>query len=120
VGRTNPTYRDRLNALEREWQPYRRALRASEQAAFDRLFEHARAYAHAAGQRNHTAPEIPLLVSVLLAHERRLADLDGRLDALDEHLDTLDEHLDALDDRLGELERRVSESIPDEDDVVHD
>jgi hypothetical protein len=105
VGRTNPTYRDRLDALEREWQPYRRALRASEQAAFDNLFEHARAYAHAAGQRNHTTPEIALLVSVLLAHERRLAARDERLDALDQRLDA--------------LEGRVSESIPDEDDGVH-
>lgn len=113
MGRTNPTYRDRLERLEREWQPYRRALRASEQAAFDRLFEHVRAYAHAAGQRNHTSPELPLLVSVLLAHERRLADLDGQLDALDQRLDTLDKRLDAL-------EGRVSESIPDENDGVHD
>lgn len=83
MGRTNPTYRDRLDALEGEWQPYRRALRASEQAAFDRLFEHGRAYAHAAGQRNHTTPELPLLVSMLLAHERRLAALDRRLDELE-------------------------------------
>lgn len=83
MGRTNPTYRDRLEALEGEWQPYRRALRASEQAAFDRLFEHGRAYAHAAGQRNHTTPELPLLVSMLLAHERRLAALDRRLDELE-------------------------------------
>lgn len=81
MGRTNPTYRDRLDALEREWDAYRRGLRAAEQAHFDRLFAHGREYAHAAGYLNHPTPEFPLLVSVLLAHERRLAALERRLDS---------------------------------------
>jgi len=78
VGRTNPTYRDRLDSLEQEWAAYRRGLRASEQAQFDRLFAHGREYAHAAGYLNHPTPEFPLLVSILLAHERRLADLETK------------------------------------------
>lgn len=77
MGRTNPTYRDRLDSLEREWAAYRRGLRASEQEHFDRLFEHGRTYAHAAGYLNHPTPEIPLLLSLLLAHERRLAELES-------------------------------------------
>lgn len=84
MGRTNPTYRDRLDSLEREFESYRRGLRASEQEHFDRLFEHGRTYAHAAGYLNHPNPEIPFLLSVLLAQERRLAQLDDRLAALRE------------------------------------
>lgn len=80
MGRTNPTYRDRLEGLEREWADYRRGLRAGEQAHFDRLFEHGRTYAHAAGYCNHPTPELPLLLSILLAHERRLAELSAALD----------------------------------------
>lgn len=84
MGRTNPTYRDRLNELEREFDAYRRALRASEQSHFDQLFEHGRTYAHAAGYLNHPNPEIPYLVSVLLAHERRIAELSEQVAELRE------------------------------------
>ena len=84
MGRTNPTYRDRLEALETEFSAYRRALRASEQDHFDRLFEHGRTYAHAAGYLNHPDPEIPYLLSVLLAHERRIAELSEQVETLQE------------------------------------
>lgn len=83
MGRTNPTYRDRLESLEREWRGYRRALRARDQEEFDQLFEHGREYAHAAGYLNQPSPEIPFLVSVLLAHERELAALDTRLETIE-------------------------------------
>ena len=84
MGRTNPTYRDRLEALESEFSAYRRALRASEQEHFDRLFEHGRTYAHAAGYLNHPEPEIPYLFSVLLAQERRIAELSDQVETLQE------------------------------------
>jgi hypothetical protein len=84
VGRTNPTYRDRLSALETEFSAYRRALRASEQEHFDRLFEHGSTYAHAAGYLNHPEPEIPYLFSVLLAQERRIAELSDQVEKLQE------------------------------------
>ncbi len=87
MGRTNPTYRDRLSALEREFETFRRALRASEQEHFDQLFDHGRMYAHAAGYLNHTSAEIPFLVSVLLAHERRIADLSEQVSELQEDRD---------------------------------
>lgn len=88
MGRTNPTYRDRLSALEREWSGYRRALRVTEQPHFDRLFEHGREYAHAADYLNHPNPTIPLLVSLCLAHERELAALRERLERLEERTQT--------------------------------
>ena len=87
MGRTNPTYRDRLSDLEREFEAYRRALRASEQPHFDRLFEHGRTYAHAAGYLNHPNPEIPFLLSALLAHERRIAQLAEQVATLQEESD---------------------------------
>lgn len=81
MGRTNPTYRNQLETLEGEWNGYRRALRASEQPHFDRLFEHGREYAHAASYLNHTRTDLPLLIAALLAHERRLASLEAQLDS---------------------------------------
>lgn len=80
MGRTNPTYRDRLTALEQEWEAYRRGLRARSQPHFDSLFEHGREYAHAASHLNSPTPELPLLVSILLAHERRLAELERQFE----------------------------------------
>lgn len=75
MGRTNPTYRDFLDAYEDRWQKYRRGLRSQYQADFDRLFERAHQHADAAGYMNANDPEITVLFSMLLAHEILLHDL---------------------------------------------
>jgi len=80
VGRTNPTFRAVVNGTEQRWQAYRRALRHRDVDTFDRLFEHARAHADAAGYLNTNEPRYPLLVSVLLEQERRIHNLEQRLD----------------------------------------
>ena len=98
MGRTNPTYRDRIDTLEREWGPYRRGLRAADQDGFDRLFEHAREYAHAAGYLNHPTAEFPLLVSILLAHERRHGGIEDRVETLETRVGALEGRLDAIED----------------------
>ena len=81
MGRTNPTYRDTLRGLEKQWQPYRRALRQHDQPHFDRLFEYARAHADAAGYLNHHLAELPLLLSVLIEQERRLCALEHAIES---------------------------------------
>ena len=83
MGRTNPTYRNRLSALEAEWGPFRRALRRGDQQRFDRLFEHARDRADAAGHLNHADPLAPVWMAIALEQERRIAELESRVDALD-------------------------------------
>jgi hypothetical protein len=79
-----------VRAVERRWGEYRRALRRRDRPHFDRLFEHASAHADAASYLNHADPEIPILVSVLLEQERRLADLDARCSTLDARLSALE------------------------------
>lgn len=76
MGRTNPTYRDWLRSTEERWQPFRRGLRRRYQGDFDRLFERADRFADAAGYANSRDPEVALLLSMLLAHEVRLRELD--------------------------------------------
>lgn len=100
MGRTNPTYRDRLRRVEDEWGRYRRALRADDRPHFDRLFEHARAHADAAGYQNHREPTLPLVLGVLLEHERRLAGLEGDADATAD----VETDLDATTDADGDLD----------------
>jgi len=80
MGRTNPTYRDRLDALEAEWGTYRRGLRRREQASFDRLFEHAQAHADASGLQNPGDPLRTVLLSICLEQELAIQALEERLD----------------------------------------
>ncbi|AGB17391.1 hypothetical protein Halru_2820 [Halovivax ruber XH-70] len=80
MGRTNPTYRDQVRSIEERWGDYRRALRGQDQPHFDRLFEHGRQYADAAGYQNPTDPMLALLVSIVLAQERRITELETQFD----------------------------------------
>lgn len=84
MGRTNPTFRMLLAATEDRWGAYRRALRHQDQPHFDRLFEHAHVHADAAGYLNADDPMIPILLSMLLEHQKRLATLEERLEALEQ------------------------------------
>jgi len=77
MGRTNPTLRDRLDRLERDWRPFRRALRRRHQDDFDRLFERARGHADAAGQQNPPDAWRAFVFAVLLAQEREIQQLHG-------------------------------------------
>jgi hypothetical protein len=80
MGRTNPTFRDVVRTLEDRWQPFRRALRYEDQERFDRLLTHARNHADAAGNLNHQSPVIPVLVAIAVAQERRLDELEARVE----------------------------------------
>lgn len=91
MGRTNPTYRDALRAIEERWADFRRALRRRDQPRFDQLFAYAREHADASGLLNHQNPLLPALLSIDLeqearldAHEERLAELEQRLAAVDD------------------------------------
>ncbi len=83
MGRTNPTYRDALRAIEERWTESRRALRRRDQPRFDRLFEYAREHADASGLLNHQNPLLPALLSIDLEQEARLDDHEERLEKLE-------------------------------------
>lgn len=76
MGRTNATFRHLLQGIRERWRGYRRALRARDQPHYDRLFEHADAHADASGYRNPEDPMDAVLLSMLLEHEKRLAELE--------------------------------------------
>ncbi|WP_311174226.1 hypothetical protein [Halobellus ordinarius] len=95
MGRTNPTYRDALQAIEDQWATFRRALRRRDQARFDRLFEYARDHADASGLLNHQQPLLSALISIDLEQEARLDDHDDRLAELEAALEAIDREDDA-------------------------
>ncbi|QKY18706.1 hypothetical protein [Halorubrum sp. CBA1229] len=86
MGRTNPTYRDALRAIEERWAEFRRALRRRDQPRFDQLFEYAREHADASGLLNHQNPLLPALFSIDLEQEAKLEDHEERLEALERRL----------------------------------
>lgn len=108
MGRTNPTFRNVLEAVKSRWGDYRRALRRRDQAPFDRLFEYADAHADAAGYLDNDDPMEPILVSMLLGQEKRLAELDGRIAELDGRTAELEDDTAELDGRTVELEARIA------------
>lgn len=94
MGRTNPTFRDALRAIEDRWGEYRRALRHRDQPHFDQLFTYAREHADASGLLNHHHPLLPALFSIDLEQETRLDAHDERLDELEDAIELLEEQHD--------------------------
>ena len=95
MGRTNPTFRDVLRALEDRWQPFRRVLRYEDQKRFDQLFTHARNHADAAGNLNHQSPVLPVLVAIALAQERRIDELEARMEDTASTADDISTEMDS-------------------------
>ena len=103
MGRTNPTYRDTLRAIEDRWAEFRRALRRRDQPRFDRLFEYAREHADASGLLNGRNPLLSALFSIDLEQEARLDDHEVRLEELEGRLDDHEGRLEGLEGRIGRL-----------------
>lgn len=80
MGRTNPTFRDELDGVRDRWKPYRRCLRREDQQRFDELFEGARRHADACGHLNPHDPMPVVLFSMLLEQQRRIDELERRLE----------------------------------------
>jgi len=96
MGRTNPTYRDALRAIEERWADFRWALRRRDQPRFDQLFKYAREHADASGLLNHQNPLLPALVSIDLEQEARLDDHEERLAGLEAVVDAAGDQKDGL------------------------
>lgn len=80
MGRTLPTFRALLDRLEVEWSDYRRALTEDEQRCWDALWQQARRHASASTNAAPLNPMEAALLSMLLEHEKRIAELQARLE----------------------------------------
>jgi len=71
-------------ALEQEiheWEKFRRALRKEDQQFLDRLFEKAMLHVEAGASVSRPWPFETILISILLEHEKALAELKSKLKA---------------------------------------
>jgi hypothetical protein len=67
-----------------EWKKFRKALRKKDQQFLDQLFEKARLHIQAAGDASRPWPFETILISILLEHEKALAELRSKIKAQEE------------------------------------
>ena len=95
MGRTNPTFRNILEAITNRWGAYRRALRRRDQPYFDQLFEYADAHADAAGFLNTDNPMDAVLFSMLIEQQKQLSELETQLTELEAQTKTREDPNDS-------------------------
>jgi hypothetical protein len=78
TGRTLPTYRNVVEELVADWDGFRRALRAEDRERFDEMMARARDVASAGGHEPRLDPAESVFISILLGHEKELAELRRR------------------------------------------
>ena len=75
MGRTVPTFRNVIESFGWEWTDFRRALRSIDKEAFEELMNHARRHAAAGTNIANPNPFEPVVMSILLEHEKSLRKL---------------------------------------------
>ncbi len=75
MGRTVPSFRNVIESFGWEWNDFKRALRDIDKKAFDELMNHARRHAAAGTNMANPAPFEPVVMSILLEHEKTLRKL---------------------------------------------
>jgi hypothetical protein len=76
MGRTIPTFRQMIESFGMEWTDFRRGLRKEDQEMFDALLNHARRHSAAGHNFPHAFPFEPIVMSILLEHEKQLRELE--------------------------------------------
>jgi hypothetical protein len=81
MGRTLPPFSQLIESERRAWAPFRRALRKSDQATFDRLFDCAKRHVQAGVYLSRPWPFEVIAMAVLLEHHKQLERMLARLEA---------------------------------------
>jgi hypothetical protein len=77
--RTDLPFNQILEQEIQEWKKFRRALRKEDQQFLDALFEEARLHVEAGVSASRPWPFETILISILLEHEKALAELKSKL-----------------------------------------
>ncbi|MBU0498075.1 MAG: hypothetical protein KKC68_09350 [Candidatus Thermoplasmatota archaeon] len=80
MGRTVPTFRHVIESFGLDWVDFKRALRRIDQEAFESLLNHARNHAAAGTNMVNPNPFEPIVMAMLVEHEKTLKQLKERLD----------------------------------------
>ena len=77
MGRTVPTWRDRIERRAEYWSSFRKTLRCDEREEFDRLLKSVRSRSSACGMLPASDELAPALLAMLVELSSRLAKLEG-------------------------------------------
>lgn len=77
MGRTLPTFRQMIESFSMEWTDFKKGLRKEERELFDSLLNHARRHGAAGHNFPHPLPFEPIVISILLEHEKQLCILQA-------------------------------------------
>lgn len=83
MGRTVLPFSKILEEEFQEWRKFRRGLRKEDQRFLDRLFEKARLHVQAGVYASRPWPFETILISILLEHEKALAELKEKVRILE-------------------------------------
>lgn len=86
MGRTLPSITMQLQEEEQAYQPFRRALRKSDQEIFDELFVAAKNHRSAAAMAANTLPMESILLSMLIEVRKEIKHLKVQMEAFEERL----------------------------------
>jgi hypothetical protein len=79
MGRTVPSWRIVVEAEIERLKKFRDSLRLDDKAIFEDLLNQCKLYASAASSLASPVREVPLIVSMLFAHHKKLTELEGRI-----------------------------------------
>lgn len=86
MGRTVVSYRQALEGEIAKWEGFRKALRAEDAEAFDKMMNACRLHASAGSMATRPVLFEAMMMSILLDQEKRIAEIKKRLDRIEERL----------------------------------
>lgn len=86
MGKTVPSYRQALESEIERWKGFRKALRAKDAEAFDRMMNACRNFASAGSMATRPVLLEAMLMSVLLHQEKAIMEIQERLERLEKRL----------------------------------
>ena len=85
MGRTNQTYRNRLENLKDQFKPFKKALRQEDKKFLDSLWEKAFYHASASSYMNPRNPAETALMSIQVEQEKEIQRLKRRVKEIEEN-----------------------------------
>lgn len=83
MGKTVPSYRQALESEIEKWKGFRKALRAKDAKAFDKMMNACRNFASAGSMATRPVLLEAMLMSILLHQEKTLTEIQKRLERLE-------------------------------------
>jgi len=85
MGRTIPSWRMVVEAETEKLKKFRDSLRQEDKLIFEDLMSQCKLYASAAGSLASPVKEVPLILSMLFAHHKKLVELEKHLKMKEEN-----------------------------------